>query len=124
MTDIHVPENTVQAEQVKKDHLSFIKKFILFVRQQGVIGLAVAFVIGGAIQKVVAAFVTDILNPIVSIFLGQNSDFTKASFSIGRATFLYGDFLTNVMNFLIIAFAIYLLVNGIHADLLDKPKDE
>jgi large conductance mechanosensitive channel len=109
--------------ETRKDRLSFIKKFILFVRQQGVIGLAVAFVIGGAIQKVVAAFVTDILNPIVSIFLGPNSDFTKATFTVGKATFLYGDFLSNVMNFLLIVLAIYLLVNGIHADMLDRPKE-
>ena len=107
----------------KKDHMSFVKKFILFIQQQGVIGLAVAVVLGGAVQKIVTALVTDILNPILAIFLGKNSDFATATFTIGKAQFLYGDFISNLINFFIIAFAIYLLVKVIHADMLDKPKE-
>ena len=106
-----------------KDRLSFVNKFILFVQQQGVIGLAVAVVLGGAVQKLVTALVTDILNPILAIFLGRNSNFATATFTVGKASFLYGDFISNIINFFIIAFAIYLLVKVIHADMLDKPKD-
>ncbi|MDB5188826.1 MAG: putative Large-conductance mechanosensitive channel-like protein [Candidatus Nomurabacteria bacterium] len=124
MTDVQVPENSTQAEQVKKDHLSFIKKFILFVRQQGVIGLGVAIVLGGAVQKVVAAFVSDILTPLIGIMLGQHADFAKAGFTVRGSTILYGDFISNLINFLIVAFAIYLLVKVIRADMLDKPKEE
>jgi large conductance mechanosensitive channel len=107
----------------KRDHFSFVTKFIMFVRQQGVIGLAVAVVLGGAVQKVVAALVTDILTPLISIILGKNTNLTTASFTLGRATFLYGDFISNLIDFFIIAFAIYLLVKVIHADMLDKPKE-
>jgi large conductance mechanosensitive channel len=119
MTDVQPP---VAATETKKDHFSFISKFILFVRQQGVIGLAVAVVLGGAVQKVVSALVTDILTPIITLIVGKNTDFAKASFSIGKATFLYGDFISNLMDFFIIAFTIYMLVKIIHADMLDKPK--
>ncbi len=117
------PQTVTQTEQIKKDHLSFVRKFILFVRQQGVIGLAVAVVLGGAVQKVVTALVNDILTPLISIVLGQNTDLATASFTIGRAKFLYGDFISNLIDFFIIAFAIYLLVKIIHADMLDKPKE-
>lgn len=113
------------AEKAKtvKDHLSFVTKFILFVRQQGVMGLAVAVVLGGAVQKVVTALVTDILTPILGILLGQNKDFATAGLTIGKSTILYGDFIANLINFFIIAFAVYLLVKVIHADMLDKPKE-
>ncbi len=86
-------------------------------------GLAVAVVLGGAVQKVVQALVTDILTPILGIVLGQNSDLATAGITVGKSTILYGDFISNLINFFIIAFAIYLLVKIIHADMLDKPKE-
>jgi large conductance mechanosensitive channel len=107
----------------KPDHFSFITKFILFVRQQGVIGLAVAVVLGGAVQKVVTALVTDVLTPLISIVIGQSTNLATASFTIRGSKFLYGDFISNLIDFFIIAFAIYLLVKVIHADMLDKPKE-
>jgi large conductance mechanosensitive channel len=119
------PKNTPPPTVVttKADHFSFITKFILFVRQQGVIGLAVAVVLGGAVQKVVTALVTDILTPVLGIILGQNASLATASVTIGKSSILYGDFISNIIDFFIIAFAIYLLVKVIHADMLDKPKE-
>ena len=116
-------QNVTQSEQVERDHFSFVKKFILFVRQQGVMGLAVAVVLGGAVQKVVTALVNDVLTPLISIVIGQNTNLATASLTIGKAKFLYGDFISNLIDFFIIAFAIYLLVKIIHADMLDKPKE-
>lgn len=116
-------ENIPTIVTTRRDHFSFVTKFIMFVRQQGVIGLAIAVVLGGAVQKVITALVTDILTPLISIILGKNTNLTTASFTLGKATFLYGDFISNLIDFLIIAFAIYLLVKIIHADMLDKPKE-
>jgi large conductance mechanosensitive channel len=116
-------QNPTVVITTKPDHFSFITKFILFVRQQGVIGLAVAVVLGGAVQKVVTALVTDILTPLISIVIGQNTNLATASFHVGKAIFLYGDFISNLIDFFIIAFTIYLLVKIIHADMLDKPKE-
>lgn len=116
-------EEPTQATQIEKDHLSFIKKFILFVRQQGVMGLAVAVVLGGAVQKVVTALANDILTPVIGIVVGKDSNLATASFTIHGSRFLYGDFINNLIDFIIIAFAIYLLVKVVHADMLDKPKE-
>ncbi len=117
-------ETSVAAKTATKpDHFSFITKFILFVRQQGVIGLAVAVVLGGAVQKVVTALVTDVLTPLIGMIVGNSTNLATASFTIGSSKFLYGDFISNVMDFFIIAFAVYLLVKVIHADMLDKPKE-
>jgi large conductance mechanosensitive channel len=105
-----------------RDRLSVIQKFVLFVRQQGVIGLAVAFVIGGAVQKLISALVTDLINPLIGLMLGRTENLKELSYSIGNATFAWGDFLNTLIDFLIIAFVIYLLVKVLRADVLDKPK--
>ena len=102
--------------------LSFVEKFVLFVRQQGVIGLAVAFVIGGAVQKLISSLVSDLINPLIGLMLGRTQDLKELSFSVGSATFAWGNFLSNLIDFLIIAFVIYILVKGLRADVLDKPK--
>ena len=62
--------------------------FVEFIRERGVMGLAIGFVLGGAVQKVVAALVDDILNPILGIFAGRTDSFAR--FSVGP--FLIGDF--------------------------------
>src|SRR5690242_13605867 len=64
--------------------------FIGFVRERGVMGLAIGFVLGSSVQKVVTAFVTDIVNPFVGIFLGR-ADGLK-TFAIGQ--FMIGDFIS------------------------------
>jgi len=123
MADEQTTPPPVTVVTTKPDRFSFITKFILFVRQQGVMGLAVAVVLGGAVQKVVTALVTDILTPLIGIVIGQKTNFATASVTIGKSVFLYGDFVSNIIDFFIIAFAVYLLVKIVHADMLDKPKD-
>jgi large conductance mechanosensitive channel len=105
-----------------RDRLTFVQKFVLFVRQQGVIGLAVAFVIGGAVQKLISSFVSDLINPLVGLMIGGTKDLKELSLTVGSATFAWGNFLSNLIDFLIIAFVIYILVKGLRADVLDKPK--
>lgn len=102
--------------------LSFIQKFVLFIRTQGVIGLAVAVVLGGAVQKVVTALVNDILNPVIGIFLGKSADLKDAAIAVGDIKILWGDFVSTIIDFLIIALVIYILVKVLNAGMLDKPK--
>ena len=64
--------------------------FIDFIRKQGVAGLAVGFILGGAVSKVVSALVSDIINPIIGIFLGKTGSLASASFSISAITILWG----------------------------------
>jgi large conductance mechanosensitive channel len=92
--------------------------FLDFVRERGVMGLAIGFVLGSAVQKVVTAFVNDIVNPFVGILLGR-ADGIK-TFAIGN--FLIGDFIAVLIDFLILAFIIYLVFRLLGLEKLDKPK--
>lgn len=93
--------------------------FLDFVRERGVMGLAIGFVLGSAVQKVVTAFVNDIVNPFVGILLGR-ADGLK-TFAVGN--FLIGDFISVSIDFLILAFIVYFIFKMLGLERLDKPKD-
>ncbi len=87
-------------------------------------GLAVGFILGGAISKVVTSLVTDIINPLVGILLGFTADLADASFSMASSQVMWGHFLTVLIDFAIIAAVIYFGVHGLGLDRLDKPRDK
>lgn len=99
-----------------------MKGFLNFIREQGVVGLAVGFMLGGAVSKVVSALVTDIINPLLSIALGSAEGLKTASFGIGSAKILYGDLISVVIDFIVIALVVYFGVKMLGLDKLDKPK--
>lgn len=98
-----------------------MKGFVNFVREQGVIGLAIGFILGGAVAKVVSALVSDIINPILGFLLGNVGNLADASVKIGSAKLMWGDFVNTVIDFLIIALVIYFLFfKLLKLDQLDK----
>ncbi len=97
------------------------KDFKNFIQQGNVIDLAVAVIIGAAFGKIVTSLVSDIIMPIIGIFLG-GVDFSALAFTIGKAKITYGNFINNSINFLIIAIIVFLLVKGIKS-LRKKPKE-
>jgi len=97
-----------------------MKGFIDFIRKQGVVGLAVGFILGGAISKVVSALVADIINPIIGIALGKVDGLAEASFNIGAVDILWGHFISVIIDFLIVALVVYYGVKGLKLDKLDK----
>lgn len=99
-----------------------MKGFLNFVREQGVVGLAVGFILGGAVAKMVTALVTDLINPILGIILGAAGNFKEASLTIGSAKFMWGDFVSSLIDFLVIAFVVYYGVKVLKLDRLDKKK--
>lgn len=101
-----------------------MKGFLNFIREQGVVGLAVGFILGGAISKVVASLVSDIINPILGIILGVTKGLEAAYFKLGPAKVMWGHFLGGVVDFLVIALVIYFGVKGLGLDKLDKAKTE
>jgi large conductance mechanosensitive channel len=101
---------------------TFMKGFINFVREQGVVGLAVGFILGGAISKVVTALVTDIINPIIGLAVGSVGGLKTASFHIGSANIMYGDMLSVIIDFLVVALVVYYGVKIIGLEKLDKKK--
>lgn len=86
------------------------QNFREFIKKQGVVGLAVGFLLGGAVSKVVTALITDIVNPLLSVFLGTTEGLKEAKLKIGEIEILWGDFLSVTIDFLIIAFVVYLLI--------------
>lgn len=100
-----------------------MKGFIEFIREQGVVGLAVGFILGGAVSKVVTALVTDIINPLLGAALGGAGGIKTASFSIGEAEILYGDMIAVIIDFIVIALVVYFGVKLLRLDKLDKKKE-
>ena len=86
-----------------------LKEFKEFAMRGNIMDLAVGVVIGGAFQKIVTSLVEDIIMPTISIFTGR-VDFSDMVFTYGNASIKYGNFITAIVNFLIIAFSIFLVV--------------
>jgi large conductance mechanosensitive channel len=97
-----------------------MKGFIEFIRKQGVVGLAVGFILGGAISKVVASLVGDIINPFVGLVLGSGAGLDAAAFTVGSATIAWGHFVAGIIDFTIVALVVYLGVHWLKLDRLDK----
>lgn len=93
-----------------------------FIRKQGVAGLAVGFILGGAISKVVTALVTDIINPLLGVVLGAANGLKQASFKMGAVEILWGDFLSVTIDFLVIALVVYYGVRILGLETPEKKK--
>lgn len=101
-----------------------IKEFKAFIAQGNVLDLAVGIVIGGAFGKIVTSLVDDIIMPIVGMLMG-GQDFSKLAITIGSANVKYGNFIQVVVQFLIVAYVIFILVKAANrAGLTDKKTDE
>lgn len=100
-----------------------MKGFITFIRERGVVGLAIGFILGGAITKLVTSLVNDLVNPIVGIIMGRAEDLKKMYLPIGEAKIMWGSFITSFIDFLIIALVVYFGVKGLGLDKLDIKKD-
>lgn len=96
-----------------------LQGFIDFVKEQGVVGLAIGFILGGAVTKVVAALVTDIINPLIGLVLGNAAGLKEMSVSVGGATLMIGDFISILIDFIVIALVVYIAVKTMK---LDKKK--
>lgn len=92
--------------------------FIQFIREQGVIGLAVGFILGGAVSSVVSSLVEDIINPLIGLFLTDSS--TLAGFMVGPVAL--GAFINVIIDFLIIAAVVYWIFRGLKLNRLDVKK--
>ncbi|MGC1375525.1 MAG: large conductance mechanosensitive channel protein MscL [Anaerolineales bacterium] len=95
-----------------------LKEFKDFAMRGNVMDLAVGVIIGGAFGKIVTSLVGDILMPLVGLLIGGVS-FVDLSITVGSAVVKYGSFIQNVIDFIIIAFVVFLIVKGINS--MQKP---
>lgn len=102
-----------------KDNL---KGFLEFVRTQGVVGLAVGLILGGAVTTLVTSMVKNLVNPLLGILLGRAKDLATYQINILGASLTYGQFILDLINFVVIAMIVYFGVKKLGFDRLDKPK--
>ena len=86
-----------------------LKEFKEFIARGNVMDLAVGVIIGGAFGKIVTSIVDDVLMPLIGMLIG-GIDFTGLVWKIGEAEVKYGNFIQNVIDFLIVAFCIFLII--------------
>ena len=91
----------------------FLEEFKTFISRGNVMDMAVGVIIGGAFSNIVTSLVDDIINPILGIFGGINFDQLSVKLA-GDATLNYGKFITAVINFLIMAFVVFVIVKTIN----------
>lgn len=89
--------------------MGFVDEFLAFINKHKVVGLAIAFIIGAAASKLVTALVNDIIMPLVGLLM-PSGDWRNTAFEIGPAKLLIGDFTAALIDFVIIAFVIFLAV--------------
>lgn len=115
-----------------------LKEFKDFIAKGNVMDLAVGIIIGAAFTAIVGSLVSDLINPIIGLILG-GVDFTNMYFVLsgdvaagasleaareaGAAVFAYGSFVTAVINFVIIAFVVFMLVKAVKKIQADKPAE-
>ncbi len=114
-----------------------LKEFKNFIRRGNVIDLAVAVIIGGAFNNIVSSLVKDIIMPPIGLLLGK-VDFSNLFIDLsgkgystladavaaGAPTINYGVFINTIINFLIVAFVIFLVIKGIKSLQEPEPKPE
>lgn len=100
-------------EKMMKKGENFIKEFKQFISKGNVVDLAVGVIIGGAFGKIVTSLVNDILMPLIGVLIG-GIDFTNLTFKVKDAVIYYGVFIQNIIDFLIVAFCIFLFIKIIN----------
>jgi large conductance mechanosensitive channel len=91
---------------------NFVEEFKAFAMKGNVIDLAVAVVIGAAFGKIVSSLVTNIITPLIGVLLG-GLDFSGLTYVVQDAEVTYGVFVQSIIDFLIVAFVIFLVIKAI-----------
>jgi large conductance mechanosensitive channel len=109
--------HTILLSDMEEPVMGMLNEFKQFAMRGNVVDMAVGIVIGAAFSKIVSSLVSDVIMPPIGKLLG-NVDFTDLMITLGSgpkaATLKYGSFLQTVVDFLIVAFAIFMLVKGMN----------
>lgn len=99
------------------------KEFKEFILRGNVLDLAVGVIIGAAFTAIVTSLVNNLINPLIGIFV-QDGALSQMSLKVAGATFNYGAFLNDVLNFLITAFVIFIIIKSINKFFPKKAEEE
>ena len=119
-----IKEKKIVSAAIKDTHMG---GFVNFIREQGVVGMAVGLAIGTAVGDTVKKLVTAFIDPLVQLVVGSQQGLQSASFTLeiaGRkGEFLYGAFISSLITLVAVAFIVYAIVHFLKLDKLDKKKD-
>lgn len=101
---------------------SFLQEFKAFALRGNVMSLAVGLIIGAAFQEIVTSLTDNILSPIIGLLIGQNFD--ELTWDFLGVTLRYGAFITSVVNFIILAFVVFMLVKTMNKIFASKEEVE
>ncbi len=96
------------------------KEFIAFMKQYGVIGLAIAVIVGGKLNALVDAIVKELLMPFIGLLI-PGGDWRNLAVTVGETKFGFGPIIAAFVDFIIVAFVIFLLSKKL---LADKPEEK
>lgn len=100
--------------------------FLVFVREQGVVGLAIGLVIGTQVKMVVDQLIASFVNPLIGLILPGQGDLSQKKFALTVgdkvALFEWGKFVYVLISFLAVAAIIYYIIHGLKLDKIDKKK--
>ncbi len=117
-------EKKIAGTVIKDTHMA---GFVNFIREQGVVGMAVGLAIGTAAGDTVKKLVTAFIDPLVQLVVGSQQGLQSASFTVevaGRkGEFLYGAFVSSLITLIAVAFVVYAIIHFFKLDKLDKKKD-
>jgi len=99
--------------------MGFIKEFKDFAMKGNIIDLAVAVIIGGAFGKIVTALTDSIIMPVISLLLGKDG-IADVKFTIGNTIFPIGLFLQAVIDFILIAFVLFIIIKTMNSTIKKK----
>ncbi len=108
------------AEKESKGIKKFLEEFKAFAMRGNVLDMAVGVVIGSAFTAIVNSLVNDIINPAIGLFF--NADFSNVGIHIGDVTIGVGSFINAIINFLIVAFVLFMVIKTVNA-LHKKPAE-
>jgi len=97
-----------------------VRGFFQFIREQGVVGLAIGFILGGAVSKVVSSLVTDIINPLIGLLIGNIGGLSEFTIGVVQA----GRFITVLIDFVVVAAVVYWGFRGLGLHKLDVAKQK
>jgi len=119
-----IKEKKIVSAAIKDTHMA---GFVNFIREQGVVGMAVGLAIGTAAGDTVKKLVTAFVDPLVQLIVGSQQGLQSASFTVevaGRkGEFLYGAFVSSLITLIAVAFVVYAIIHFLKLDKLYKKKD-
>ena len=102
-----------------------MKEFITFIREKGVLGLAVGIIMGGAVTKLVTSFVENLINPFIGAITGAAGNLTSLSYTVPmtHVTFMFGAFISSLIDFVAVLTVVYFVFVKSPINKIDKKTD-